>query len=761
MAARNSAFRVAIGGLSLAVILCLVAAVSLLGVPQLRQVVLAPAARNVPLFPVEDELPLSNLTVADPDAPIRVATTGQMEHLLAEPVPAVRPVPDHPDDESALPVLMTRPQSPEALPVQLATVLAEPSTPEPPSAVTVTAVTIPPTHLEQELAQLRGEVNELSRAQLESQLAALREAESLLVHHQTSREMETLAREIAELKATFVEQSAAAIPLTSEPLPSPDPVGQAPSNPKVRVQRNTNAPSRFDVDAEGVSLAELVGELAPHAGWNVVTSTRSKARVTCHWRAVDLTETLTQLLKVHQLQARSDGGLMIVEDLARASDPAADDSALKTHAAVMEQVPESLTPSRSAFDIEITPAHPTRRRIPPAEQEARKLDENSTWAPEDSKRTTTAPSVRETAPMGTASTVPSESPTDAPLFQPEVVAVAERASTVVPPAESLPVASSPIDINEVVLNSPQDVISRTTPPQGTGEDTVRLRSPSHPVAASQEIVSAETAVPAEPLVEPRQLPVVLNAPSRELSVTQYAVDSVDTLAMPANPLVAIQATILQIRHAAVGQRGIYRRGFPVIRSGAGDCRECGLKHSVEEIPVGHSADGWHGLPDGVSVGVSDLAPQLMVQRLQQLGELTMTTTPEIQIQRGQWAEIGLTEQQGFRRYLFKGKQGTEQVGLLEGGLQIALRATRAGDGSMTLELKPSSPIERVSAGDTTGGSSIRVPAGASVILGGLYFDLVADTADRGDGWLPHVTGRASNPRNLHEVIVILDARPVQ
>lgn len=757
MAARNSAFRVAIGGLSLAVILCLVAAISLLGVPQLRQVVLAPAARNAPPAPVENVLPLSNLPVADPDAPIRVATTGQMEHLLAEPVPAARPVPDHPDDESDFPVLTTLPLSPEVLPEQLATVPSEPSTPEPSSAVTVPAVAILPTHLEQELAQLRGEVNELARAQLETQLAALRDAESLLVHHQASREMEALAREIAELKATVVEQATSAIPFTPESLPNLEPVVQAPSNSKVRVQPNASEPSRFDVDAEGVSIAELVGELAPHAGWNVVTSTRSNAHVTCHWRAVDLAETLTQLLKAHQLQARSDGGLMIVEDLASAS--TSDDSSLKSSAAAMQQGLESLTPSRPAFDIEITPAHPTRRWTPPAEKEARKLDVNSTWVPEDSKRTTTAPAVRENAPLVTASTATPESPTDAPFFQPELAE--KRAIAVVPPEESRSVFSLPVDSDEIVLNAPQDVVSHTTPPQGMGEDTVRLGTPSRPVPTIPKIASAETSVPAEPLIEPRQLPVVLNAPSKELSVTQQAVDSVDTLASPANPLVAIQATVLQIRHAAGGQRGLYRRGFPVTRSGAGDCHECGLKHSAEEIPVGHSVDGWHGLPDGVSVGVSDLAPQLMVQRLQQLGELTMTTTPEIQIQRGQWAEIGLTEQQGFRRYLFKGKQGTEQVGLLEGGLQVALRATRAGDGSMILELKPSSPIERVSSGHTTGGSSIRVPAGASVILGGLYFDLVADAADRGDGWLPHVTGRASNPRNLHEVIVILDARPVQ
>ena len=54
--------------------------------------------------------------------------------------------------------------------------------------------------LEQELLALRGQIGDLSRSHLESQLTEIRHAEQLLVQHQTSREIATLEREIATLK---------------------------------------------------------------------------------------------------------------------------------------------------------------------------------------------------------------------------------------------------------------------------------------------------------------------------------------------------------------------------------------------------------------------------------------------------------------------------------------------------------------------------------------------------------------------------------
>jgi hypothetical protein len=272
VARRNPAFRIAIWGLSFAVLLSLVGALSLVGPG------LLPLAQNEP-------------------APVaQVATTGELDGLLVST--GRREVPD-----------------PVEAPHQMAREsglhdhglkdIPEPSQPDPQALLRE--------QLEQELLELRSRVNEISRTQLEAQLTEIHHAEQLLTQHQTSREIASLEREIESLKLQIGNRDTA--PVAEVPVAAPVDVAASALEPPLRVSPSVDNPDRVDVEARDVPLTELLTALGQQMGWNLVTGPEISGKVTYHWRGVEPESALRQLLKAHGWQLRIDGEFALVEPL--------------------------------------------------------------------------------------------------------------------------------------------------------------------------------------------------------------------------------------------------------------------------------------------------------------------------------------------------------------------------------------------------------------------------------------------------------------
>ena len=341
MVRRNPAFRIATGGLTVAVLLCLVGAISLLS-----------------STPPADRAGAAGVAASPSTmAALQVATTGDESHLLDEhprnlvPEPLDdhaltvsplghddRPGPWTPRPEGDEPQYIELPPPPETEPVQLAA--------HSPSGAAQPLGSV--SRVEAELTLIQGQVSELARAQLEAQLAEIHQAEQLLSTHQTNRMIEALQRDVDELKEQrsgvtvarpshreskdlelvppapprhaenpleSVEEPKALHPASpttpGESLPDP---GNAPFS-SVRFAETPETPGRYDVDADAASLTEMLAKLGPVAGWNLVSGPEMQGTVTYRWQGVDLQQALTQMLRVHGWQIRQDGEFAIVEQL--------------------------------------------------------------------------------------------------------------------------------------------------------------------------------------------------------------------------------------------------------------------------------------------------------------------------------------------------------------------------------------------------------------------------------------------------------------
>ncbi len=352
MVRRNPAFRMATGGLTVAVMLCLVAAISLLSS--------TPTA-------VRNEVARETT----PNVPIQVATTGEVSDLLRErprkPVP--EPIDPLPSVESVSPpeqfasAPQDHPQSwtPRPAGEETQSVGRSPLIQSEPVLIAPDADHFPgsTTDLADDIAQLKGQINELARSQLEAQLTEIRHAEQLLSAHQTQRMIESLQRDVDELKQQRAELGSAepfalanAGTGVNDSIPrldradSPDAVGESyepiqipsaadseveASRPpeeaevlvepaqaplaRVRFAESTTSSGRYDVDADQASLEEFLTKLGPVAGWNLVNGPELKGSVTCRWQGVELQQALVQLLRVHGWQIRQDGDFAIIESL--------------------------------------------------------------------------------------------------------------------------------------------------------------------------------------------------------------------------------------------------------------------------------------------------------------------------------------------------------------------------------------------------------------------------------------------------------------
>ena len=618
MVRRNPAFRMATGGLTIAVMLCLVAAISLLSSPPT-------AVRN------------DVVRETTPNVPIRVAAMGEVSDLLREPprkpVPEpIDPLPpvesvsspeqfasapqDHPQQWAPRPAgEETQSVGPSPL-IQYEPVLIAPDADHFPGSTTDLAV---------DIAQLKGQINELARSQLEAQLTEIRHAEQLLSAHQTQRMIESLQRDVDELKQQradhrFTEQPTQTNAATGlndsvthfdgaalsdahreshEPIQIPsaaDPEAEVSRPPaeaevlvepaqaplaRVRFTESTTSSGRYDVDADQASLEEFLTKLGPVAGWNLVNGPELKGTVTCRWQGVDLQQALVQLLRLRGWQIRQDGDFAIIE---------------------------SLTPTTSTRQADANP-------------------------PEDVDRVSSDSITLRLAPDVAGQ-----------------VAQATRPEMPTPNTQSVPES-----------NATRSLLISDSGRSDHSQFTDGIHRPVAPrrgriVMKDYPELMAQQAPPTSPAEQPALR-------------------------------LEIEAKFLQFRLAKEAKPGAFRQALTV--AGRGPCPLCGVVHSEATGQIGHSSEGWVELGDGVSAGVCLLTPKMITEKLKPLGTISVTSTPNVQVRDRQLAVVGLTELQGFRRHLMSLEQGSREVDFLTGGLQLSLRPTLSQDGLIRLDLQPS------------------------------------------------------------------------
>lgn len=679
MARRNPAFRIAIGGLAIAVVLSLVTALALV-VPGLHSLAQSETPPPSPTTPVA-----------------QIASSGELDGLL-EPT-GRREVPDpvEPNHQVARESSLDTPRVRD---------IPEPSQPDTQALLRE--------RLEQELMELRGQVNELSRTQLESQLTEIRHAEQLLTQHQNSREIAALERDISDLKAQIakpretpevVEESAPAMPA--------EPVTTGPAvEPPLRVTAVAEHPERFDIEARDVPLTEILATLGQQAGWNIITGPNVDGNVTCHLRNVEPEPALRQLLKVRGWQIRIDGEFAVVEPLAEAELPPLHLTEQPTKTAALPEEMQENAARDAVQEIEQPSSQSGSDSLdssgfqPPVETEPPAVEEPMDFAPATEEANTEQTNTEE------SSQVPAQ-PADAEAAQTREVT--ERPSTprILP---ALPSTTTHVFRPRYV--SSQKLITHVRPmlTQNTGEVTA-----SQPDASSADVL------------------LVKDQPQ----VIAQVEELIRKLDVPAQ-LVRIEATILQLRAPQGAEPGFFRQTLTAIDRGR--CPQCGLVHAAEEsLSVGHSRGGWTELGTGLSCGVCAMSVEQVVARLKSRSPATITALAPVDVAERQLAEIALTEQQGFRRQVSIRSGVNENAELLQGGLQLKLCPTVLADGCVQLDLTPGA--DQSEAEEAT---HVNLAPEQCVVLGGLYFEHQMQ--------ITPATALIGAAKDLHEVVVLIRAK---
>ena len=755
MARRNPAFRIAIGGLTVAVMLCLVAAISLWKVPSLVQ-----ESAPEPLA-AEAPSPPEPATV-----PIQIAHDGEVSGLLSDP--PQRPVPE-PQDFVEQPALDHAPESNPSTTAQVAP--AEPSEPEfttdeepiptktatvavpdaPRSERTATAAPSsinapaanPTTSIEAEIASLKGQINELARTQLENQLAEIRHAEQLLMTHQSTRMLEALQREVDQLK---VEKEAAAqlaaeasqweqlteaktaqieeLPAqNSEPIVelgpmqdssiSQEPPQSASIDTHVRWSESTEMPGRYDVQADDASLQSFVAILGPVAGWNLVSGPELTGNVTLRWSRVNLRQALTQQLKAKGWQIREEGDFAIIEPV----------STSQPQPFTTESTPRANVADES-FQAPIT------LKLAPGSAEGSTYDKSTgiLIQPGSSARSVSVSRTR-TLPAPAA-----HEPMQPPAYN---ISAPPPASAIHEPAPE----RAPL----LMKSTPPAPVAKPAP-----EKVAAISPPPAPAKIQEQL---PLAAPRPPLPSPKfnSTPAVM---------TPVAATPIDLVSPSAK--VNIDVTIIELLSTQRPEQGLLTQSIPV--ADHGNCPTCGLRHTASETSLGHTTNGWFQMNEGIRCGVCSMTPEQIAIRLQQDAQATITATPHAQVLSRQVAEIGLNEKQGFRRIRIQPAGEKDQYELLQSGVGMAMRPTLEADGHIRLDLTPVNAVTdsytETTRSDSPLTTSLTIPPGSCAVIGGMYFGIEqpAEMVNRPKQTGSTLTGKFAD-RDIREVVVLIRVQP--
>lgn len=666
MARRNPAFRIAIGGLTFAVFLSVVGALALVGHG------------------------LVSVTPSEPDPLAQVATTGELGGLLEPTGRRAVPDPVEPAEQVAREAGLDDRRVPE-IPV--------PSQPD--------SQSLAREQLARELMELRSQVNEISRAQLEAQIAEIHQASQLLTQHQTSREVASLEREIENLKAQIAARDTQAAEQPPE-MPA-EAVATAPTESPLQITPAAENPDRVDVDARDVPLTELLTALGQQKGWNLVTGPEVNGQVTYRWRGVEPESAIRQLLKAHGWQVRIEGEFAVVEPLAETELPPIHVRETTTRTAALPEeerhhrIPdEAWEPIRK--NSQLNSDSTDSGLLPPVEAEAPAIEEP-----------------RELAPQ-----IPAEEDLSQSSVQPNEVVPSDEAEET-PPQElaSLPPAPR-------ILPAMPSTMTRIFHPKNVSSQ--KLLPEIRPLLTEQ--TGEVTASPAD----------ASNAGSLLVKDHPQVISRVEELVreldVPART-VEIDATILQLKIPPPAQPGLFRQALSAIERGP--CPQCGVVHGPEEaLSIGHSQAGWTQIGGGLSCGTCAMTVEQVVTRLKSQATMTVTALAPRELADRQAADFALSEQQGFRRQVSI-RSGEQEAEFVAEGLQVRLRPIVQSDGSVRLELTPRGP-----SGEQTGTAHADLPPDHCVVLGGLYFEHQMQ--------ITPASARTGSPQQMHEVVVLIRAK---
>lgn len=661
MARRNPAFRIAIGGLTFAVFLSVVGALALVGHG------------------------LVSVTPSEPDPLAQVATTGELGGLLEPTGRRAVPDPVEPAEQVAREAGLDDRRVPEI-----------PVPPQPDSQ------SLAREQLARELMELRSQVNEISRTQLEAQIAEIHQASQLLTQHQTSREVASLEREIENLKAQIAARDTQ---VAEQPPEMPaDVVATVPAAPPLQITPAAEDPDRVDVDARDVPLTELLTALGQEKGWNLVTGPEVNGQVTYRWRGVEPESAIRQLLKAHGWQVRIEGEFAVVEPLA---------------------------------ETELPPIHvtetPTRTAALPEEERHRRIPEG-TWKPAPQKQESdTLPSESGFAPPIEAELPAIEEPRELPAQVPAIEEMTEEPVTPDEAEETPPQELSAIPSTPRILPALPSTMTRIFHPKNVSSQ--KLLPQIRPLLT--EHAGEVTASPAD----------AANASSLLVKDQPQVISRVEELVreldVPART-VRIEATILQLKVPPTTQPGVFRQALSVIERGP--CPQCGLVHAPgETMSIGHSQAGWTEIGGGLSCGTCAMTVEQVVARLKSHATTTITALAPIEIGDRQLADFALTEQQGFRRQVSMRPGDADSTEIVSEGLQLRLRPLVQTDGSVRLELTP-----RGATGEQSGTAQADLPPDQCIVLGGLYFEHQMQ--------ITPASARTGAPQQMHEVVVLIRAK---
>ena len=587
-----------------------------------------------------------------------------------------------------------------------------------------------------EIASLKGQINELARTQLENQLAEIRHAEQLLTTHQSNRLLEALQREVDELKAERLaaaqlaaeaaqadELSVPATTPTDEPPaqdseavvelgPMQDPsTGQddsvaASADNRIRFSESADMPGRYDVEADDATLQNFVATLGPVAGWNLVSGPELMGNVTLRWSRVDLRQALTQQLKARGWRIREDGEFAIIESATTSS---------TRH--VTAEVP-------SQEEADETLEAPITLKLAPASNEGSTYDKSTGILIQPG---TTSRSV----PVSRTRT----------LFAPSAKTPAQ------PPVQTISSPPPASAIHEPVSESAPVLMNAAPAPAAT-----HISERAAVATPAQENVPVQAQAPA-PLQLPPQSPL-----SASTEMTPVGATTNDLVSHSAK--VDIDVTIIEMLTPQRPEQGLLSLAISV--TGSGPCPTCGQNHPADEAPFGHAIDGWFQMNEGIRCGVCSMTPDLVVARLQQASQATVTATPHAQVLSRQVAEIGLTEKEGFRRINIRPTGEMDHYEMLQGGVELALRPTLEESGDIRLDLTPINTTAGGSAesSKTNSTASLMIPAGSCAVIGGMYFGVeqATDLASHTNRLGSIQTGKFTD-RDIREVVIVVRVQP--
>ncbi|MEW4529762.1 secretin N-terminal domain-containing protein [Maioricimonas sp. JC845] len=179
--------------------------------------------------------------------------------------------------------------------------------------------------LQTQIEQLRSDLERMTSARVDEQLADLRRVQSLLEQMHGTEQIQSVEQEVDELRETFRELRSELEAATARANGAGE-TGAAgrDQKPPLRIVPSANQPGQVTVEANSVPVADVLRELARHAGRNVVCAADVGGPVTVHFDSIDPAMAIRMIASTQRLHLRDQDGLWHVDGAPAAHEIAAE-----------------------------------------------------------------------------------------------------------------------------------------------------------------------------------------------------------------------------------------------------------------------------------------------------------------------------------------------------------------------------------------------------------------------------------------------------